>query len=241
MYSCESIISDYMMSSTRRRESPERIEAEGETALHYFWYTIFIALTNNVDNVTARIAYSIKGIRISLPINIYISIITFIISGGAAYSGTTVTNFLSQKATSIIAMILLSAIGLWMIFEPYIKGSKHHNGDNPAGPAQANPVGIIEIMTEPEKADMDQSLHIDFKEATFLGIALSINNIGGGLSAGMIGINAVTMGFLSAVVNFIALWAGNYIAEFFMRYNLHKKAGFLGGIVLIGIGIEQII
>ncbi len=229
------------MSFARRRERSERIEEEGETALHHFWYTIFIALSNNVDNITARIAYSIKGIQISLPINIYISVITFIISGLAAYSGTTVSNFLSQKTTSIIAMILLSAIGLWMIFEPYIKGSKHNTGDNPVGPAQAKPVGIIEIMIEPEKADMDGSLHIDFKEATFLGIALSINNIGGGLSAGMIGINAVTMGFLSAVVNFIALWAGNYIAEFFMRYNLHRKAGFLGGIVMIAIGIEQII
>jgi len=177
-----------------------------------------------------------------LPINIYISVITFIISGGAAYSGDTVSNFLSQKATSIIAMILLCAIGLWMISEPYMKGSKKEKtGDNPAGAAQAEPVGIIDIMTEPEKADMDKSGHIDFKEATFLGIALSINNIGGGLSAGMIGINAVAMGFLSALVNFIGLWAGNYIAEFFMRYNLHKKAGFLGGIVLIGIGIEQII
>jgi ferredoxin len=90
------------------------------------------------------------------------------------------------------------------------------------------------------EGDMDKSLHIDFKEATLLGLALSINNIGGGLSAGMIGINAFAMGFLSAVVNFIALWAGNYVAEFFMRYNLHRKAGFLGGIILIAIGIEQI-
>ena len=51
----------------------------------------------------------------------------------------------------------------------------------------------------------------------------------------------MAMGFLSAVFNFIALWAGNYIAEFFVRYNLDRKAGFLGGIILIGIGIEQII
>ena len=137
-------------------------------------------------------------------------------------------------------MILLSAIGLWMIFEPYVTGGKQNTGDNPAGLAQADPAGIVEIMIKPEKADMDKSGHIDFKEATFLGIALSINNIGGGLSAGMIGINAVTMGLLSAVVNFIALWAGNYIAEFFMRYNLNRRAGFLGGSILIGIGIEQI-
>jgi putative sporulation protein YtaF len=209
--------------------------------MHHFGYTILIALSNNVDNITARIAYSIKGIRISIPVNIYISIITFIISGGAAYSGTTITGILSKNVTSIIAMLLLIAIGLWMIIEPFIKREKNDSHHNIHESGEKKTAGILQVMSNPEKADMDKSMNIDFKEATVLGIALSINNIGGGLSAGMIGINALMMGFLSAVINFIALWAGNYIAEFFMKWNLHRKAAFAAGIILIAIGIGQVI
>lgn len=97
-----------------------------------------------------------------------------------------------------------------------------------------------DIFLNPENADLDNSKHIDFKEATFLGVALSINNIGGGLSAGMIGLNSLLVGFLSAVLSFVALWAGNYIAEFFIRKNISGKMTVAGGLLLIAIGIEQL-
>jgi putative sporulation protein YtaF len=122
-----------------------------------------------------------------------------------------------------------------MILEPYLK-------KKPIGtPSREDSKGIISILLNPEKADMDHSKHIDFKEATLLGIALSINNIGGGLSAGMIGLNALLVGSLSAVLSFVALWSGNYIAEFFINRNLAEKATVVGGILLIAIGIDQIL
>jgi putative sporulation protein YtaF len=101
--------------------------------------------------------------------------------------------------------------------------------------------GICHILLKPENADIDNSKHIDFREATLLGIALSINNVGGGVSAGMIGLNPFWVGLLSAVLSFFILWAGNYMAEFFIKWNLSNKATIAAGILLIAIGIEQII
>ena len=74
-----------------------------------------------------------------------------------------------------------------------------------------------------------------------LGIALSINNIGGGMGAGMIGLNSFLVGLFSAIFSFLALWAGNYIAEFFMRWKLGNAATIVAGMALIAIGIEQIL
>lgn len=96
-------------------------------------------------------------------------------------------------------------------------------------------------MLSPEKADRDNSKHIDFKEATLLGIALSLNNVGGGLSAGILGVNAFLVAFLSAVLSFVALWAGNYVSALFIRLNIAEKATIVAGLVLIAIGIEQIL
>ena len=147
------------------------------------------------------------------------------------------TGFFGKQLSSIIAMLLLTAIGSWMILEQYLKKVK---GDPDEEPEEENASSILHVLVKPENADMDKSKHIDFKEATILGVALSINNVGGGLSAGMMGLNSFWVGLLSAVISFIALWSGNYIAEFFIKWNISNKATVVAGIVLIAIGIDQI-
>jgi putative sporulation protein YtaF len=204
--------------------------------IHAF-YIFFIALSNNFDNIGVRIAYSLRGIKISNPINLWISVITFLISAFAAYSGTLISGLFSKQLSSIIAMLLLTAIGLWMIIDYYRK-----RNDNVVQESdEENGKGILHVLVNPVNADMDKSKHIDFKEATLLGIALSINNVGGGLSAGMIGLSAFWVGLLSAVISFMALWAGNYISEFFIKWHIANKATVAAGLVLIAIGIGQIL
>jgi putative sporulation protein YtaF len=122
-----------------------------------------------------------------------------------------------------------------MISEPYIKKSRNAETDT------TGEMSLGRVLLNPEHADMDNSKHIDFKEATLLGIALSINNVGGGLSAGMIGLNSFWVGLLSAALSFLALWAGNYVADLFIKWNISKKAGVVAGLLLIAIGIEQIV
>jgi len=205
--------------------------------MYHLVYILLISLANNLDNIGVRIAYSIRGIKISIPINMWIAVITFIISGFAAYSGTLITGLLSKQLASIISMVLLSGIGLWIIAEPYMK--KNSNVLNRSHQDRGS--NIWHIIVNPEKADSDNSKHIDFKEATVLGIALSINNIGGGLGAGMIGLNSFWVGFFSAVISFVALWAGNYITDYLAKWHIGNKATVVAGIALILIGIEQII
>jgi len=164
--------------------------------------------------------------------NIWISVITLIISCFAAYSGSMISVFFSRKLSSAIGMLFLTGIGLWMILGQYMTKTEE--------PEQEKNRSVFGIMKKPENADMDDSAHIDFKEATFLGVALSINNVGGGMSAGIIGLNPLWVGFLSAVLNFVALWAGNYIAEVFVRWHLSQRATVVAGMILIAIGIEQV-
>jgi putative sporulation protein YtaF len=199
-----------------------------------FLYAILIALTNNVDNLGARIAYSIQGTRVSTPINLWISVITFVISFGSAFSGAAALGSLGTQAASVIAMGLLVAIGSWMVLQTR-KQAWHE--EKPPERGTASP---WTVLLKPHHADSDASKHIDLKEGTVLGIALSINNIGGGLSAGIIGVNPFLVGLLSALVSFVALWAGNYTAEFFVKRRVTEKAAVVGGALLIAIGIKQL-
>ncbi|WP_373689127.1 sporulation membrane protein YtaF [Clostridium sp. YIM B02551] len=199
-------------------------------------YTLFIALANNIDNISVRIAYSIRGIKIPMSKNLYISFITFIFASLAALSGQVVSQTLNSRISSYLSMILLIGIGIWIIVEPY------RNKKNKEEEVIVNEdISIQDIMKNPEKADVNNSKDIDYKEATLLGVALSMDTLGGGLSAGMIGVNPIFVGFFSAFVSFIALWVGNYVAKIFSKWNIGEKAPIIAGVLLILIGIKQII
>lgn len=201
-------------------------------------YALFIALTNNLDNIGVIFAYSIKGIKISISINLWISIITFIISTLAAYLGLNLSFILDKHISSVISMLLLLGIGLWIIFgERIMKSIKKRKRTD----SKVKDSKIKSIIENPVSADADNSKDIDFKEATFLAIALSINNIGGGFSAGMLGLNIYFIGFLSALISFLALLAGDFVYRFFRKFNLGEKANVISGILLILIGIKQIL
>ncbi|MBV7274804.1 manganese efflux pump [Clostridiaceae bacterium UIB06] len=201
--------------------------------MHLF-YVFLIALANNVDNIGVRIAYSIRGIKIDILKNLWISIITFIISSLSALSGTFISSILSRRVGAILSMIILTTIGFWIVLEPFSKVKEIKND------AVKNKNLICNILENPESADIDNSKDIDFKEATFLAIALSINNIGGSLSAGIIGLNSYFIGAFSAALSFIALWSGNYLAVLLNRYKIGNKAIIISGIILIIIGIKQV-
>lgn len=196
-----------------------------------FLYTVLIALANNIDAIGARIAFSVKGIRITNIINLWVSCIAFIVSVGSAYMGEFLHGQIDWEICKYISLVIFVGMGLWFILEPVLK--KWRMG--------TRKIKVVHIMENPEEADTNHSKDIDFKEATLLGIALSINNIGGSFSAGMIGLNSLLVGFLSAVISFVALWAGNYLSVFIGRIKFNTRAAFVSGIILILVGIKQIL
>jgi putative sporulation protein YtaF len=206
----------------------------GGSYAHHFLYAFLIALANNVDNLGARISYSMQGTRVSKPVNLWISLITFAISSAAAFAGGVAIGPFGAKTASIIAMAILVVLGSWMIFRA---NKEEWPGEKPPEPSSRS---LWTVLSKPHHADMDDSKHIDFKEATILGIALSINNIGGGLIGGVIGINPFLLGSLAAIISFLALWGGNYVADFFVKRRLANKVATLGGVLLIAIGVKQI-
>lgn len=203
--------------------------------MHHIFYTLLIAVSNNVDNLGARLAYSIQGIKITPLVNLWISFITFLFSSASAFLGAKFLSVLGGHIASMIAMTVLVIIGGLMILQALPKNKVVHR------PHNKRAENAWHVLLNLGHADLDDSKHIDFSEATILGIALSVNNIGGGLSAGMLKLNAINVGLLSAVLSFIALWAGNYVAEFFIQHHLDKKAEVAGGLVLISIGIGQVV
>ena len=194
-------------------------------------YAFLIALANNVDTVGVRVAYSLKGIKVPFGINLWIAFIALVVSALAAKSGQLMALVLPGKLGNIVSMILLIMVGLWLILEPFFSRNKEQ---------EAKGANMLTILADPVEADRDNSKHIDLKEATILGIALSLNNIGGGLSAGILGINPAVIGVLSAFISILVFWMGNRLIGIIKHWNLGVRAPVAAGVLLIVIGIRQI-
>jgi putative sporulation protein YtaF len=190
-----------------------------------------ISLANNLDNTGVGIAYGIARIRLPQLVNLWIAVITFAITASSVAFGSGISRYLAPEIAKYIGATILCVIGL-TVLAPILKRSKSRRD------AAANPVR--RILEDPMTADRDDSRHIDYKEGSLLGIALSINNIGGGLSAGLVHLSVFWTALLSAILSFLVLWLGGIAGRRVATGRLADYATILSGVLLISIGLYQL-
>jgi putative sporulation protein YtaF len=194
-----------------------------------------IALANNLDNLGVAIAYGVAGIRLSPLVNLWIAIITFVITAASVASGTLIAHYLPARAADGLSAVVLCGIGIWMVV--MARGERKHGS---AGKDESRAVSLQRVLEDPLLADRDRSRHIDLREATFLGIALSINNVGGGFGAGLTQLSAGWTALLSAGLSFLFLGLGCSAAHRLAGKRLGPHAQTVAGVLLIVIGLRQI-
>ncbi|HEV2472232.1 MAG TPA: manganese efflux pump [Chthonomonadales bacterium] len=186
-----------------------------------------ISLANNLDNTGVGLAYGLAGIELRPLVNLWISVITYLITMASVLSGSRISRHMPAAAANGLSAAVLCGIGLWMLL-PFIKRYTSHIS------------GLGALLREPQRADRDRSSHIDFQEATVLAVALSINNVGGGFSAGLIGLSAGWVALSSAAVSCLVLWGGGLIGSRFGTSRLGERATISAALLLIAIGLNQL-
>ncbi|MEK3869215.1 manganese efflux pump [Paenibacillus sp. FSL M7-0831] len=141
--------------------------------------------------------------------------------------------WMPPQICNIIGMIMLVAIGLWVMLQPMLEQKK---------PRPTTPSGSIqEILKNPEAADVDPFKTVDFKESVILGIALSINNLAGGFDAGITSINIWETSLFSGLFSLICIGLCSMASRKIAGERLGKSASWIAGILLIAIGVHQVI
>ena len=96
---------------------------------------------------------------------------------------------------------------------------------------------VIQILRKPTMADFDRSGTITGMEAVFLGVALSLDAFGAGVSAALLNYSVTFTTFLVCLLSFCFLFGGLKVGKVFGKYKWLKKYSFLPGIMLIVLGI----
>jgi putative sporulation protein YtaF len=199
-----------------------------------FWGILGIALANNLDNTGVGIAFGLARIRLSPLVNLWIATVTFVVTGVSVAGGGRMAAFLPHPLAHALGGVLLCAMGVWMVLST---SRPQREGDDNSVPAP--PVSLRRILADPACADQNRSHDIDLREATLLAVALSLNNIGGGFSAGLVHMSAGWTALLSAAVSYLVLWFGGWAGHQLGVSRVGRHAQTIAGALLLVIGLSQ--
>lgn len=202
-----------------------------------FLSPLLLSISSNLDTFTIGASYGIKKIRMSKSSLLIIAIITSVGTFISMYLGKIISNFFNQSIANIFGSILLGLVGIYFIIE-HVRIEKKHRGEDISYYVESNSKYKV-ILEDPTIIDADRSYEININEALLLSFALTINNLGVGVTASITGVNIPLSIFFNFIVTIISFYFGYFIGNSYLSKLLGKYATFISGIILIMLGIYE--
>lgn len=195
--------------------------------MHLLAIIIFI-VSSNLDNLVIGFSYGLKGIEIGASSNMMIGFLTFL--------GTVLSMALGKSLLYLIPLKWVSALGsgMIMLIGAYFLVSylyKRTTGSAESEWPQENP----------EKFDRDQSKSIDVREAAALGVALTVNNMGLGIGASIMGLSIPVTSVGSCLCSLLCLHLGNRVGRSWLSRVIGKYAEPISGVLILLMGLWELL
>ena len=176
-----------------------------------FFYCILLAFCSSIDSLGIGISYGLKNIKISILSYFMLFIISLIISLFSVLFGNVLYKILPNNIENIISSIILIFMGVYIIYKS---------------------IGEYD-------ADFNKSKDIDLKEAIFLGIAICIDTIGIGVSAGNSRLSMYLFPITASVLQILFLSTGILLGKKILKESKfsNKFWSILSGGLLIFMGV----
>jgi putative sporulation protein YtaF len=199
------------------------------------WFgVLYISIANNLDTIAVGVTYGVGKIRIRWLANLWMGIVQLAITAAAVYFGQWLAHWVSHTAAHLASAAVFCGLGIWMLLPSMRKAP----ADSPDG--ENGTPRLLRVLQEPQLADRDRSREIDLAEATLLGIALSLNNVAGGVSAGLIHLNAAAVAICSAAISCLVIELGNRSAHRLIGAKTSDRAQVIAGLLLLAFGVFQL-
>jgi len=198
--------------------------------------SLFISISVNLDSFAIGIAYGVKRIRIGILSNLVIATVTTLGTYLSMTVGEVIGRFLPSDAGNIVGATILLLIGIWGIWET-LKAEREEKKQQMRN--YANDISYTTFIGKPEKADLDDSKFIDVRESIPLAFALTINNLAGGVGAGITGLNVYITTFMTFILAILSIICGYFLGEKFAKKLSAKFAGISSAILIIFVAIYE--
>ncbi|NHN31390.1 sporulation membrane protein YtaF [Paenibacillus agricola] len=224
---------------------------------------MILALAVSLDGFGVGVTYGLRKIRIPLLSIGIISICSGIIIYASMQLGVWVSQFVDPLFAKAIGGAILIGIGIWALYQvlhekaddgvPEAVTDSPKTGDHVTSGvdvASAKEVLyielkrlglVIQILRTPSVADMDRSGNISPYEALLLGIALSLDALGAGIGAALIGFTPWLTSMVIALASGMFLASGLHIGYKYSELLWMRRLSVFPGFVLIIMGIMKLL
>lgn len=207
---------------------------------------LLLAIPISLDCIGIGITYGIKNTYITHLAKAIIFTIFFVVTFVAISIGSFIIKIFSLSFANILGVALLILMGLWIIYQSFNPKKEKTKKITNQKIYQfiIKPLGItIKIIKNPINSDLDNSNHIDAKEALYLGFAISLDAFCAGVGCSAIGINSFFFPLFISIFHILFLSLGSFIG---VKLSSSTKIpdniwSIISGILLISIGIFKLI
>lgn len=208
---------------------------------------LVLAISVSIDSLGIGITYGLRNTKITKLAKIILFIISVLVTAFSVCIGNVISNIFPKIVTTFIGSMFLIFMGLFVIYQSLknkdeIKKSCIKENEQKVYKFFIDFLGItVQIIRNPISSDLDGSKKIDWKEALYLGIALSIDSICIGICSSVIGYSSLIFPILVAIFQLSFLSVGRFLGEKISSVSTIPENiwNVLSGALLICIGISR--
>lgn len=187
---------------------------------------VLIALVSNLDNLGVGVAYGIRGTKISEVPNLIIAAITMAGTAGAITFGRGLSTLIAPSTGATVGSLIIIGIGVTTVLTSIVADGARTSSTLPHG--------------DPARGRSGGSDFISYRAAVVLGVALSVNNVGTGIGAGLAGVAPLTTTLLAGAFSLLFIGFGSSAGKALARLLFDKSAQLVSGLALVAIGTAML-
>lgn len=209
---------------------------------------LLLATSVSIDSLGIGITYGLRNTKITSVAKVILFIISILITSFSVMIGTTLSVLFPESFINFMGCVFLLCMGLWVIYQALMRKNETTNeltflSDEPKiHQFFIRFLGItIQIIRDPISSDFDHSKKIDWKEAFYLGIALSIDSLCVGICSTMLGPSSFLFPVFVATFQLIFLSIGSFLGKKVSSSSSLPENIWtvLSGVLLICIGLSR--
>ncbi|MCK9444783.1 MAG: sporulation membrane protein YtaF [Tissierellaceae bacterium] len=204
--------------------------------------SLILALSLSLDAFVVSLAYGTNKIKIPFLSVVILNTICSIFLGAAILLGSQIRKIFPQCITSILSFAILFILGVYYLLESIIKSylkAKLRNNEK-VKIKLFDFWFIIDIYVDGTKADLNDSKILDYKEALYLAVALSLDSLAVGFGSSLGGINFVQAIFLSLLIGMASIKIGLGLGKRFAE-KINLDLSWLIGVLLMILGVLKLV
>jgi putative sporulation protein YtaF len=208
----------------------------------WLWISmILLAFSVSIDSLSVGMSYGMRKVRFPLPSLTLIACMSVVMILISMNIGRLLAIFLPWGVERGLASFILIILGGWAIYNVYKTRQKEAVATEWEDMGQGNAAhSALQVLTKPEFGDLDRSGSISRKEAVWLGLALSMDALGAGISASLLNFPSLPFALLVGLFNPLFIRLGLMLGCMMAETKMMKKATILPGIMLIVLGLIKL-